>query len=50
MLTSGCQKPGCWSRVVRATSSLVFLSTEVTVDKRVIAMANGVFKILRQES
>jgi acyl-coenzyme A thioesterase PaaI-like protein len=37
-------------RVVRATSSLVFLSTEVTVDKRVIAMANGVFKILRQES
>jgi acyl-coenzyme A thioesterase PaaI-like protein len=37
-------------RVVRATRSLVFLSTEVTVDKRVIAMANGVFKILKQES
>jgi uncharacterized protein (TIGR00369 family) len=37
-------------RVVRATRTLVFLSTEVTVDKRVIAMANGVFKILKQES
>src|SRR6201994_1706514 len=29
-------------RVVRATRSLIFLSTEVTVDKRVIAMASGV--------
>ena len=37
-------------RVVRATRSLVFVSTEVTADKRVIAMANGVFKILRNES
>ena len=37
-------------RVVRATRSLVFLSTEVTVDKRVIAMASGVFKILRSEA
>ena len=37
-------------RVVRATRSLIFLSTEVTVDKRVIAMANGVFKILRTET
>jgi uncharacterized protein (TIGR00369 family) len=36
-------------RVVRATRSLVFVSTEVTVDKRVIAMGNGVFKILRSE-
>jgi len=27
----------------------VFVSTEVTVDKRCIAMANGVFKILRSE-
>jgi acyl-coenzyme A thioesterase PaaI-like protein len=36
-------------RVVRATRSLVFVSTEVTADKRVIAMANGVFKILRTE-
>jgi len=34
-------------RVVRATRSLVFVSTEVTVDKRCIAMANGVFKILK---
>ena len=37
-------------RVVRATRSLVFITTEVTVDKRVIAMANGVFKILKTES
>jgi acyl-coenzyme A thioesterase PaaI-like protein len=37
-------------RVVRATRSLIFVSTEVTVDKRVIAMANGVFKILKTES
>ena len=36
-------------RVVRATRSLIFISTEVTVDKRVIVMANGVFKILRTE-
>ena len=36
-------------RVVRATRSLVFVSTEVTVDKRCIAMANGVLKILRSE-
>ena len=37
-------------RVVRATRSLIFIGTEVTVDKRVIATANGVFKILRTES
>ena len=36
-------------RVVRATRSLIFLSTEVTVDKRCIAMASGVFKILKNE-
>ena len=36
-------------RVVRATRSLIFIVTEVTVDKRVIAMANGVFKILKSE-
>jgi acyl-coenzyme A thioesterase PaaI-like protein len=35
--------------VVRATRSLVFVSTEVTVDKRCIAMANGVFKILKND-
>ena len=37
-------------RVVRSTRSLIFITTEVTVDKRCIAMANGVFKILKNES
>jgi acyl-coenzyme A thioesterase PaaI-like protein len=37
-------------RVVRSTRSLIFVSTEVTVDKRCIAMANGVFKILRNDA
>ena len=37
-------------RVVRSTRSLIFLTTEVTVEKRVIAMASGVFKILKNES
>ncbi len=36
-------------RVVRATRSLVFINTEITVEKRCIATANGVFKILRAE-
>jgi len=36
-------------RVVRATRSLIFVNTEVTVDRRCIAMANGVFKILKSE-
>ena len=36
-------------RVVRSTRSLIFITTEVTVDKRVLAMANGVFKILKSE-
>lgn len=36
-------------RVVRSTRSLIFMATEVTVDRRVIAMANGVFKILKSE-
>jgi acyl-coenzyme A thioesterase PaaI-like protein len=36
-------------RVVRSTRSLIFVSTEVTVDRRCIAMASGVFKILRSE-
>jgi acyl-coenzyme A thioesterase PaaI-like protein len=36
-------------RVVRSTRSLIFVSTEVTVEKRCIAMANGVFKILGNE-
>ena len=37
-------------RVVRSTRSLIFITTEVTVDKRCIAMASGVFKILKNES
>ena len=36
-------------RVVRATRSLVFINTEITVGKRCVATANGVFKILRSE-
>ena len=35
--------------VVRSTRSLIFVSTEVTVDRRCIAMASGVFKILKSE-
>jgi acyl-coenzyme A thioesterase PaaI-like protein len=33
-------------RVVRATRSLIFITTEVTVDDRCIAMASGVFKVM----
>jgi acyl-coenzyme A thioesterase PaaI-like protein len=36
-------------RVVRATRSLVFTTTEVTAAGRCIAMASGVFKILKNE-
>ena len=35
--------------VVRSTRSLIFITTEVTVDKRCIAMASGVFKVLKNE-
>jgi acyl-coenzyme A thioesterase PaaI-like protein len=35
--------------VVRTTRSLIFITTEVTVDDRVIAMASGVFKIVKSE-
>jgi acyl-coenzyme A thioesterase PaaI-like protein len=35
--------------VVRSTRSLIFVSTEVRVGERCIAMANGVFKILKNE-
>ncbi len=35
--------------VVRTTRSLVFITTEITVEHRVIAMASGVFKILKSE-
>jgi len=33
--------------VVRSTRSLIFVRTEITVDGRCIATANGVFKILK---
>jgi len=33
-------------RVVRATRSLIFITTEVTADERCIAMASGVFKVM----
>jgi acyl-coenzyme A thioesterase PaaI-like protein len=36
-------------RVVRATRSLIFMTTEVTAENRCIAMASGVFKILKNE-
>lgn len=36
-------------RVVRSTRSLIFVTTEVTVEERCLAMANGVFKILKSE-
>jgi acyl-coenzyme A thioesterase PaaI-like protein len=36
-------------RVVRATRSLIFLTTEVTTNERCIAMASGVFKILKND-
>jgi acyl-coenzyme A thioesterase PaaI-like protein len=36
-------------RVVRATRSLIFVTTEVTAENRCIAMASGVFKILKNE-
>ncbi len=36
-------------RVVRATRSLIFMTTEVTAGNRCILMASGVFKILKNE-
>jgi acyl-coenzyme A thioesterase PaaI-like protein len=36
-------------RVVRSTRSLIFVSTEVTAGDRCIAMANGVFKVLKND-
>ena len=33
-------------RVVRATRSLIFIATEVSADKRCIAMSSGVFKVM----
>ena len=37
-------------RVIRATSSLIFTTTEVTAGGRCVATASGVFKILKNES
>ena len=37
-------------RVVRVTRTLIFTSTEVTAENRCIAMASGVFKILKNDS
>jgi acyl-coenzyme A thioesterase PaaI-like protein len=37
-------------RVVRTTRSLIFTTTEVTAAKRCIAMASGVFKILKNDA
>ena len=37
-------------RVVRSTRSLIFVTTEVTVEKRCIATASGVFKILKNDT
>src|ERR1700736_5409408 len=34
-------------RVVRSPTSLIFMSTDVTVESRCVATANGVFKVLR---
>ena len=37
-------------RVVRSTRSLIFVTTEVTADKRCIVLASGVFKILKNDT
>jgi uncharacterized protein (TIGR00369 family) len=37
-------------RVVRTTSSLIFTSAEVTADQRCLVTANGIFKILKDNS
>jgi acyl-coenzyme A thioesterase PaaI-like protein len=37
-------------RVVRSTRSLIFVTTEVTASDRCIAMASGVFKVLKNEA
>lgn len=36
-------------RATRTTKSLIFMSTEVTVEDRVVATAHGVFKIVRDK-
>jgi acyl-coenzyme A thioesterase PaaI-like protein len=37
-------------RVVRTTRSLIFMTTEVTANNRCLAMASGVFKILKDNA
>ena len=37
-------------RVVRSTRSLIFTTTEVTAGERCIAMASGVFKVLKNDA
>jgi acyl-coenzyme A thioesterase PaaI-like protein len=37
-------------RVIRATRSLIFTTTEVTAGSRCVASASGVFKILKNDS
>ncbi len=37
-------------RVVRATRSLIFLTTEVSAEDRCIAIASGVFKVLKNDA
>jgi acyl-coenzyme A thioesterase PaaI-like protein len=37
-------------RATRTTKSLIFMSTEVTVDDRVVATAHGVFKVVRDST
>jgi len=37
-------------RVVRATRSLIFMSTEVSVGDRIVATAHGVFKMVRDRN
>ena len=34
-------------RVIRATRSLIFMTTELTAGERCVAMASGVFKIMK---
>jgi acyl-coenzyme A thioesterase PaaI-like protein len=34
-------------RIVRATKTLIFMNTELSVDDRCVAMANGVFKVMK---
>jgi acyl-coenzyme A thioesterase PaaI-like protein len=37
-------------RVVRATRSLIFTTTEVTASNRCVATASGVFKVLKNDT